>query len=367
MKKILGIFLATTLLLTGCSSNSQDNTPEELETQISNESTIEYRDVQAYLEKSGKNLINYLKSLNIEYKSSSQNTVIVSKSNSYEKYDTEYTQSFRYNSTVDYQEDEVITEFNIDRQTHIDDELDFNNSYMKLIYKVIQSQDKSFTENKFKSLLNDYINNEGNSCIFENEAMSVIAGTPGGGAITISLSYLNKLDIENNLDLTNEYKTVKEFKNKVNELNLNDYNATETRYLDNKETSISQGSSVSALYEQVVDGNLKEFYSFTLLINRDERDSINIKMKLEPSDKELLSSYILYMTEITGIDISQYITADQLYEKIEDLTTNPWYDGSSSPDSSLAIGRLMLTTYPEMDEIRIDIPVSVIAEGKTRL
>lgn len=378
MKRILSIFLATILLSTGCSSNSEEDTNSVSigsETQISNkltEPTIEYKDIQAYLEESGENLVNYLKKSNIDYKSSSMKTRIISKDESYEQYGKEYDQFLDYYVNLDYhEENKVSTKLEIKRSSHGDDKFDFNNPYIKLIYKVIKSQDKKISESKFKKLIDDYINGDGDSCIFENESLSVNMGFENVD-VYISLSYFNELNIENKIELTKEYETVKAFKDRENELNLTDGGWTEDKYLDDNEVIYgdylaTKGSYMRAEYEAKTYGDLEENYTFLLGISRDEASE---EVKIYPSDKKYLSEFIEYMTEVTEIDISQYMTVEQLYKEIEDIVTSSAMYGENIliTDSHTPIGSLNLhASYDTLHEIRINITIPVVAEGKTRL
>lgn len=95
-------------------------------------------------------------------------------------------------------------------------------------------------------------------------------------------------------------------------------------------------------------------------------------IQMQPKDREYIEELINYMTEIIGTDISQYMTADELYEIVEEVATrrDVSQNGvkSTTEYAQIPIGNLTVTmSHGQLHGVKIEIELPVIAEGKSIL
>lgn len=164
-----------------------------------------------------KNFENVLKVNKIDYVSAPDNSLVVNKNMSYEKYTKEFNQLAYANVSKDFENGTGYFKAGLKLNVHMQEEISINNNFVKAMFDVIKIYNPNINEEEFNNEIKSATNNPNN--VSDVDITTHVKGItikvyskPDVNEREIVLSLRQDLEIPKSNSLLKEYKTVQEFK-----------------------------------------------------------------------------------------------------------------------------------------------------------
>lgn len=348
MKKIINIipitvlfissyFLFVSILQDDDIEEVKDNTPiknvvieneleeQKLDEQIQKEQAVQdaIKFREDFINKDTLNLENYdtvysitnqisssIKSLlqekEISYLSSDNNSLVFSKTNSYEKFNNEYFEFFIFNVDVNYKGGKGNLDLIINKEFHRDSTINLSDKYISLMYEIYKEFNTSSTEEKFESELQTAIDQclNGAYGAYINGKGINIKVSLSGATLAIDFSMNKGIDVEQLGMTVKNYNTLNEFENMG--VNLFENNNNQNKTLNNNENyryTYMYQNNLSGKFTEQIGFKFRSVDRFTDYGNK-QFESLNGKVLKIDNDTY---PYIEELIERFNIDLGFYI------------------------------------------------------------
>lgn len=164
-----------------------------------------------------KNFENVLKINKIDYVSAPDNSLIINKNMSYEKYTKEFNQLAYANVSKDFENGTGYFKTGLKLNIHMQEEISTQNNFIKAMLDVIKIYNPNINEEEFNNEIKSATNNPNN--VSDVDITTHVKGItikvyskPDTNEREIVMSLRQDLEIPKSSSLLKEYKTVQEFK-----------------------------------------------------------------------------------------------------------------------------------------------------------
>lgn len=178
----------------------------------------DYAELKSF-SKSQMNLFeNILKSNKIEYVSTSDNSLVINKNRTYEKYTKEFNQLAYSNIVKDFESGTGYLKTGLKLNVHLEEQVSLEHNFIKAMLNIVKTYNPNIDEEKFDNEIKLATQNPEN--LTDVDISTGVKGLvikvysrPDINEREIVLSIRQELEIPKSEELLKEYKTVQEFKN----------------------------------------------------------------------------------------------------------------------------------------------------------
>ena len=293
----------------------EDNTIEIIP--INKEVLKSFADLKSFSKTKIKEFENILKANKIDIVSTEDNSLVVNKNMSYEKYTKQFSQLAYRQVYTDYENGTGYLKTGIKINVHLEEQVSTENNFVKSIFNIVNLHNPGITEESFNEEIKQATTSP--SDISDKDITTGVDGIvvkvyskPDINEREIVLSIRQELEIPKSEALLKEYKTVKEFKDDSEKLN----------------TTISEKiKNINDTLNNSYIGKFKEVNFSTKGLVVDDSSSFNQSIEIEYKgteinhiqDEVLVGFYEIIESIITKEKLSKIVTVDEFKSYIKSL------------------------------------------------